>query len=134
MAEIENKTSVVMKYYASCVPQPEPEVAAENVPVTEEASAKAVQSEPKPVPEPEPEQEPEQKADVSPAEIFAVLEALYAGAATTDANAVNTQISALSRINLPPKLNAVFPELALASRQNDFLKIKAVIDSLRTRA
>ena len=84
------------------------------------------------VPEAEPEPETQQKVDVAPAEIFAALEALYAGAAVTDANAVNTQISALSRINLPRKLNAVFPELSTAASQCDYTRIKAVIDSLRT--
>ena len=81
----------------------------------------------------EKEPEPELKADVSPAEIFAVLEALYAGAGAADESAVDTQISALRRINLPRKLNAVFPELAHAAVQNDYSRIKTVINSLRTR-
>ena len=72
------------------------------------------------------------KTDMSPAEIFATLEALYDGAASADDTAVNTQISTLRRINLPRKLKAVFPELELAAAQSDFTRIKAVIDSLRT--
>lgn len=72
------------------------------------------------------------KTDMSPAEIFATLEALYDGAASADDTAVNTQITTLRRINLPRKLKAVFPELELAADQSDFTRIKAVIDSLRT--
>ena len=143
MAEIDSKTPVALKYYASCLPPQELEkqmaaMAEQNAGGSSEPIITSVKAASDPVTEPEPEPvqelapEPEQKVDVSPAEIFAALEALYAGAASTDANAVNTQISALSRINLPRKLNAVFPELSAAASQSDFTRIKAVIDSLRT--
>ena len=170
MAEIDSKTPVALKYYASCLPpevlqkqmaamaeqdavQNAPDVES-GVPGAEEAERSVVEpsatseressapsepesivpesNEPATVPEQEPEPETQQKVDVAPAEIFAALEALYAGAAVTDANAVNTQISALNRINLPRKLNAVFPELSAAASQCDYTRIKAVIDSLRT--
>ncbi|MBO4507814.1 MAG: hypothetical protein J5747_04185 [Spirochaetaceae bacterium] len=133
MAEIDSKTPVALKYYASCLPPQELEkqmaaMAEQNAGGPSEPIETSVKAASDPVTEPE----PEQKVDVSPAEIFAALEALYAGAASTDANAVNTQISALSHINLPRKLNAVFPELSAAASQSDFTRIKAVIDSLRT--
>ncbi len=182
MAEIDSKTPVALKYYASCLPPQvlqeqmaamaeqdavqnaadvesgvsgeEEAVRSESVPsaadsavepdapgaeeavepsaTTEPESVVPESNEPATVPEAEPEPETQQKVDVAPAEIFAALEALYAGAAATDANAVNTQISALNRINLPRKLNAVFPDLSAAASQCDYTRIKAVIDSLRT--
>ncbi len=149
MAEIDSKTPVALKYYASCLPpqvlqeqmaamaeqdavQNAADSAVEPGATTEPESVVPESNEPAAVPEAEPEPETQQKVDVAPAEIFAALEALYAGAAATDANAVNTQISALNRINLPRKLNAVFPDLSAAASQCDYTRIKAVIDSLRT--
>lgn len=148
MAEIDSKTPVALKYYASCLP---PQELQKQMAAMEEQTVDDSTTVPEPEAEPEqkvddskvseksaddtatmPAPEPEQKVDVSPAEIFAALEALYAGAAATDANAVNQQISALNRINLPRKLNAVFPELSAAASQGDYTRIKTVIDSLRT--
>jgi hypothetical protein len=114
MAEIESKTPIAAKYYDSCIQQ---------------RDLHALQNDEQPA---APEEEDLPKTDMSPAEIFATLEALYDGASSADDNAVNTQISTLRRINLPRKLNAVFPELELAAEQSDFTRIKAVIDSLRT--
>ncbi len=114
MAEIESKTPIAAKYYDSCIQQ---------------RDLHALQNDEQPS---APEEEDLPKTDMSPAEIFATLEALYDGASSADDNAVNTQISTLRRINLPRKLNAVFPELELAAEQSDFTRIKAVIDSLRT--
>ena len=169
MAEIESKTPIALKYYASVVPQQETEaVYDENAPAPEKEpdSSVAVESEEtyesaaeppvleqeqepesvavdepvaseaadviEPVSEPVMDSVIEQKVDVSPAEIFAVLEALYAGAGAAEKNAVYTNISALRRINLPRKLNAVFPELEEAAKKNDYPAIMAVINSLRT--
>lgn len=131
MTEIDARTPVVLKYYASVFPQQEqqaPQVQETAVPT--ETKQEAPAQEETQIEEQLPE--PEQKVDVSPAEIFALLENLYSGACSADENAVSIQIAALSRINLPPKLGAVFPKLALAARTYDYSTIKDVIDSLRT--
>ena len=136
MAEIDSKTPIAINYYAKCVykndNEPETE---ESKPQQTEQSATATQSA---VPEPEEEPaEPEQKPDIpkidaQPAEIFAMLEALYAGASSADKNAVLECMDSLDKINLPRKLNVVFPELSKASANDDFASIKTIIDSLRT--
>ena len=74
------------------------------------------------------------KTDMQPAEIFAALEALYEGACTADKNTVSAYITTFSRVNLPRKLDAVFPSLLVAADKNDFVRIKSIIDSLRKRA
>lgn len=162
MAEIESKTPIAAKYYENCIQQHDARAfqqtqnseqiaqsaVDEAVPQNAEQSVQSVsedvaQSAEKPAPKTDlpkmgtpkadlPDEADLPKTDMSPAEIFATLEALYDGAASEDDAAVNTQISTLRRINLPRKLNAVFPELELAAGQSDFTRIKAVIDSLRT--
>lgn len=76
----------------------------------------------------------EEKKDMEPSEIFAALEALYEGACSSDKNTVSAYINTFSRVNLPRKLDAVFPSLSVAAEQNDFNSIKSIIDSLRTKS
>jgi len=130
MAEIDSKTPIAINYYAKCVykseEEPEPD---ESKP---QNAAQAAVSQPDEEPA-EPVQKTEiPKIDAQPAEIFAMLEALYAGASSADKDAVLECMESLDKINLPRKLNAVFPELSEASAHNDFTRIKTIIDSLRT--
>ncbi|MCR4940554.1 MAG: hypothetical protein K5930_10685 [Treponemataceae bacterium] len=74
----------------------------------------------------------EEKKDMQPSEIFAALEALYEGACSSDKNTVSSYIATFRHVNLPRKLDAVFPSLSVAADQSDFNKIKNIIDSLRT--
>ena len=115
MAEIDSKTPIAINYYANCVQKHDAQA-------DKTVSSVVVEHVETSAP----------KIDMAPAEIFAALEALYAAASSADEKAVNNCIATLNRVNLPRKLNAVFPEMSAAATQNDFARIKVVIDSLRT--
>ena len=135
MEAIETKTPIAINYYASCVRQQDSSETpdAQEMPDVQEPEQEPVQELPE-VTESPVAQEPEitTKPDVPPSEIFATLEALYDGASSADKTAVDSCIETLDKINLPRKLNAVFPELYAAAAQNDYETIKTIIDSLRT--